>query len=152
MKVELQDLPYQRIGGGDNLFQSPFWGRFKSLFGWTPRGFHVRSEAGCGSLLVLTRPIAANRCFGYVPQGPDLDLPPSEHGGFLEELSRRLRSELPPECVFLRYDLPWRTPYAEDYGEDGKLLHDALENRYIIPNVEELPAADRRRFTSYIYW
>ena len=116
MKVELRNLPYQRIDGGDNLFQSPFWGRFKSLFGWTPRGFHVRSEAGCGSLLVLTRPIAANRCFGYVPQGPDLDLPPSEHGGFLEELSRRLRSELPPECVFLRYDLPWRTPYAEEDG------------------------------------
>ena len=114
MKLELRSLPHQRIDGGDNLFQSPFWGRFKSLCGWTPQGFHISSEAGCGSLLVLTRGIAANRCFGYVPQGPDFDLTPSEQGGFLEELSRCLRRELPSDCVFLRYDLPWRTPYAEE--------------------------------------
>jgi lipid II:glycine glycyltransferase (peptidoglycan interpeptide bridge formation enzyme) len=116
VKVKLRDVPYERIDGGDNLFQSPFWGRFKSLFGWTPQGFHFSSPVGSGSLLVLTRPIAAARRIAYVPLGPDLVLPPSEHGGFLEALSSSLQRQLPPGCVFLRYDLAWRTPYAEEDG------------------------------------
>ena len=48
--------------------------------------------------------------------------------------------------------MPWRGDRAEEYGEKGKVLLDALDNRYIIPDVELLPVADQRRFTSYIYW
>lgn len=48
--------------------------------------------------------------------------------------------------------MPWRGDRAEDFGEKGKVLLDAMDNRYVIPNVEELPAADRRRFTNFIYW
>jgi len=48
--------------------------------------------------------------------------------------------------------MPWRYDRAEDYGDRGKVLLDALDNRYIIPDVMALPAADRNRFTSYIYW
>jgi hypothetical protein len=50
------------------------------------------------------------------------------------------------------FTMPWRQDRAEDYGANGKVLLDALGNRYIVPNVSELPAADRRLFTSYIYW
>lgn len=48
--------------------------------------------------------------------------------------------------------MPWRYDRAEDYGETGKVLLDALDNRYVIPDVNALPAKDRHRFTSYIYW
>lgn len=48
--------------------------------------------------------------------------------------------------------MPWRYDRAEDYGENGKVLLDALDNRYVIPDVNALPAKDRHRFTSYIYW
>lgn len=48
--------------------------------------------------------------------------------------------------------MPWRGDRAQKYGERGKVLLDALDNRYIIPDVEELPATDRKRFTSFIYW
>ncbi|MCE9613573.1 MAG: DUF1854 domain-containing protein [Lentisphaerae bacterium] len=48
--------------------------------------------------------------------------------------------------------MPWRGDRAEEYGETGRVLLDALDNRYIIPDVEELPPADRQRFTSFIYW
>ena len=48
--------------------------------------------------------------------------------------------------------MPWRGDRADDYGDNGKVLFDALDNRYIIPDVDELPRADQRRFTSYIYW
>jgi hypothetical protein len=51
-----------------------------------------------------------------------------------------------------QFMLPWRVDRAEDYGTHGKVLLDALDNRYIIPDVSKLPAADYRRFTSYIYW
>lgn len=48
--------------------------------------------------------------------------------------------------------MPWRQDRAEDYSERGKLLLDVYDNRYIIPDVSVLPAPDRRRLTSYIYW
>jgi hypothetical protein len=48
--------------------------------------------------------------------------------------------------------MPWRGDRAEDYGESGKVLLDALDNRYIIPSIPDLPPADRRRFSNYIYW
>lgn len=46
----------------------------------------------------------------------------------------------------------WSTNSAEEYGEHGKVLIDVHENRYILPNVDELTASERREFTSYIYW
>jgi len=50
------------------------------------------------------------------------------------------------------FTMPWRADRAEDYGEDGKVLLDAHDNRYIIPDVHALPATDQVRFTSFIYW
>jgi lipid II:glycine glycyltransferase (peptidoglycan interpeptide bridge formation enzyme) len=117
MNVQLQGIPSDRIDGVDNLFQSRFWGLFKAGFGWTPWGFRYSTPYGSGSLLVLTRRIGAGRSMAYAPHGPGLPLPCSEHGPFLEVLARRLESELPNGCVFLRYDLPWQTPYAEEREE-----------------------------------
>ncbi len=48
--------------------------------------------------------------------------------------------------------VPWRHDRAEDFGVRGKVLLDSLDNRYVIPDVEALPVADRRIFLSYIYW
>lgn len=52
----------------------------------------------------------------------------------------------------LQFVMPWRGDRAEDFGTNGKILLDAFDNRYIIPDIAELPAADRNAFTSYIYW
>ena len=46
----------------------------------------------------------------------------------------------------------WLTNSAEEYGEQGKVLIDVHENRYILPNVNDLPPSERREFVSYIYW
>ena len=48
--------------------------------------------------------------------------------------------------------MPWRGDRAEEYGDNGRVLLDALDNRYIIPDLAKLPSADRARFTSFIYW
>lgn len=41
---------------------------------------------------------------------------------------------------------------AQDYKIGGKLLLDVDENRYLVPDVEALPEADRRLFRRHIYW
>jgi hypothetical protein len=48
--------------------------------------------------------------------------------------------------------MPWRHERAQDFGEDGKVLIDAFDNRYVIPNVSALTPAEQRRFRSFIYW
>jgi len=53
-----------------------------------------------------------------------------------------------PESIIV----PWRYDRAEDFGEKGKILLDALDNRFVIPDLEDLPPVDRRRFRAYIYW
>lgn len=50
------------------------------------------------------------------------------------------------------FTMPWRHDRTEEFGANGKVLLDSLDNRYIIPNVQELPAADRARFLGFIYW
>ena len=51
-----------------------------------------------------------------------------------------------------QFIMRWRHDRAEDYSSNGKLLLDVSDNRYIVPDVAELPPADRRRLTKYIYW
>lgn len=48
--------------------------------------------------------------------------------------------------------MPWRHDRAEDFGAGGKVLLDVNENRFIVPDVQALPAKDQRRFTNFIYW
>ena len=48
--------------------------------------------------------------------------------------------------------MPWRHDRAEEYDEHGKVLLDALDNRYIIPNVHALPEGDRKELIRFIYW
>jgi len=51
-----------------------------------------------------------------------------------------------------KFVMPWRGDRAEDYSDNGKLLLDAYDNRYVVPDLDELPPADRRRLTTFIYW
>jgi ATP-binding cassette, subfamily B, bacterial len=51
-----------------------------------------------------------------------------------------------------QFIMPWRGDRAEDYGANGKVLLDAFDNRYLIPDLSKLPPADRNAFTSFIYW
>ena len=51
-----------------------------------------------------------------------------------------------------QFIMPWKGDRAEDLGDDGKVLIDALDNRYIIPEVSQLTPTDQRKFTTYVYW
>jgi ATP-binding cassette, subfamily B, bacterial len=47
---------------------------------------------------------------------------------------------------------PWRSDRAEDYGMNGKVILDALNNRFLIPDMEQLTTKERRLVSTYIYW
>ena len=47
---------------------------------------------------------------------------------------------------------PWRQDRAEDWGASGKVLLDALNNRYLIPDIYALKPKELRLLRTYIYW
>jgi hypothetical protein len=51
-----------------------------------------------------------------------------------------------------QFVMPWRGDRAEDFGENGKVLLDAVDNRYIIADLKALPQTDLQRLRNYIYW
>jgi hypothetical protein len=46
----------------------------------------------------------------------------------------------------------WTSGQALDYSDNGKLLIDTRENRYVVEDIDLLPSEDRERFLQYIYW
>lgn len=51
-----------------------------------------------------------------------------------------------------KFTMRWTQGQALDYSENGKLLIDTRENRYVVEDIDRLPAEDRERFLQYIYW
>lgn len=107
--------------------QTPFWGKIKHQQGFEPItvGYSIAQKAIdphittqkilSEDLLILIKHLDAQHCFAYIPYGPKIE-PTFEHQGmFLEELSENLKLTLPKNCVFIRYDLKWLNPWAEDH-------------------------------------
>ena len=109
-----------RVEQDVNLFQSAFWARFKQEQGYETQVFEIEHQ-GCRSPLVLVhRPCAADSEFGYVPSGPGIAVPQDRQGPFLEFVSERIRRHLPDACRFLRYDVPWPSPYGNPEAPSGE--------------------------------
>ncbi|MBU6385947.1 MAG: ABC transporter ATP-binding protein/permease [Planctomycetes bacterium] len=51
-----------------------------------------------------------------------------------------------------QFTMRWTQGQALDYSENGKLLIDTCENRYVVEDIDALHAEDRERFLQYIYW
>ncbi|MFZ4080403.1 MAG: DUF1854 domain-containing protein [Pirellula sp.] len=51
-----------------------------------------------------------------------------------------------------KFTMRWTQSQALEYSESGKLLIDTCENRYVVEDIDALPAEDRERFLQYIYW
>ena len=118
------------LSSGPILQQTPFWGNLKEYQGFEVRAFNMFLSAKyfrknsqrdsesrsvvSSDLLVVLQPIGSGLVMAYVPYGPTLEIREERQGELLEELSEWLREYLPPECLFVRYDLPWASPWAED--------------------------------------
>lgn len=147
MQPDVKPKKTGQIEPGYFLQQTAFWGRLKKKQGLGAKAFKIitgpqdeasrrrhlhepRPDAGSDpenrsgprkDILLVIRPLGQNVSMAYVPFGPEF-LPDGERRGrWLEKLSERLRPYLPENCVFIRYDLPWQSPWAEDpnrYTED----------------------------------
>ncbi len=49
-----------------------------------------------------------------------------------------------------RFTMRWTQSQAIDFGENGKLIIDSEENRFLVRDVEALPERDRERFLQYV--
>lgn len=130
MQVLLKPKKTRHIGTGRHLQQTAYWGKLKKLQGRQTKAFDIMMKAdqwgradrhddmaAAGGdyrpdMLVVLRAIGPGTQMAYVPFGPEL-LPDDEcRGKWLENLSEQLRPHLPENCAFIRYDLPWESPWA----------------------------------------
>ncbi len=51
-----------------------------------------------------------------------------------------------------RFTMRWTQSQAIDFGDNGKMLIDSEENRFLVRDIEALPERDRERFLQYVYW
>mgnify|MGYP006299610841 FL=1 len=116
--MKLEGIDISRISTRRNLMQSARWARAKRRQGAEVRPFWLRSRFGEGSVLVVLQGYTETHRAAYLPWGPDLDVPADEQGAFLEELSEQLRRRLPDDLAFLRFDLPWRSPFDREAQEE----------------------------------
>lgn len=136
MIIEIEPKLIDDILPGPILQQTGYWGHVKSMHGWKAKAFDLQvsfehhSNLGkrkkfYDDLLLMTHSIGDGLQIAYIPYGPKI-LPDEElRGQFLEELSESLRPYLPPDCILIRYDLPWKSPWAQDansFDADGKWL------------------------------
>jgi hypothetical protein len=52
----------------------------------------------------------------------------------------------------VRFTMRHSHSQAQEYGENGKLLLDVDDNRYLIPDVDALPRRQHLLFRRYVYW
>ncbi len=129
MQVEIRPKPARRLFPTPYLQQTGYWSKLKEKQGRRTAAFDIMVDAAPragspdGDMGIVLRRIAPGTTMAYVPSGPEL-LPDTEmRGPWLEEISERLRPHLPEDCLFIRYDLPWRSPWADDpdrYTENAR--------------------------------
>jgi len=167
--IELRPAELDFCGGASSFLQTDFWGNFKARFGWKPFAFSVKwgtthsvaeispaeipaTDSSDPSstilpLLVLYRRLGPGIGFAYIPWGPEL--PPEYDGAACNaaaaELAAALRSVLPKNTAFIRFDFPWFTdeliprPFAKaaDVQPPNTVLVDlASEETTILANMK----------------
>lgn len=116
------------------LHQTSWWSDVKSKVGLRAKAISfkvnhakIHQEEKPGGLqeadmLVLLEPLSPNHTIAYVPYGPETEPDAHLQSEFLENLSESLRSILPNGCIAIRYDLLWKSFWADDrsfYDPEG---------------------------------
>ncbi|MFW6361304.1 MAG: lipid II:glycine glycyltransferase FemX [Spirochaetota bacterium] len=114
--LKLTQIPVNRMQNRGNLMQSRFWAMVKNEMGWQPYAFKIEWQQQHDTLLLfIQRPDrATSYCFAYIPWAPTFSVPEEIRGQFLEQVSQKLLPFLPAGCMFIRYDLPWESPYHSE--------------------------------------
>ncbi|MDD3992569.1 MAG: peptidoglycan bridge formation glycyltransferase FemA/FemB family protein [Desulfobacteraceae bacterium] len=119
MTLRLKQKNIDRLLPTDILFQTRYWARVKARLGWKPHAFDIVPCQSDQDLLILSRSIGPDTATAYVPQGPEFSPDPEDYGTYLESLSESIAAQMGREVAFIRYDLPWESPYAADVAHQG---------------------------------
>ncbi len=127
MAVQVDPKPIDAKNSSPLVQQTAYWGRVKQKQGCRAKAFDLKVEetapeqpaATAGDiarddLLIILRRINRTSVMAYVPYGPNLLPETTDRGQFLEELSETLRPFLPANCLMIRYDLAWKSPWSEE--------------------------------------
>ncbi len=112
--LHLKRISVENMQNRQNLMQSRFWAKVKDRMGWHPLAFQITWQDRRDTLLLFIQNPANQYSWAYVPWAPTFSVPEEYRGLFLEQLSQHLLGFLPEECIFIRYDLPWKSPYQEE--------------------------------------
>jgi lipid II:glycine glycyltransferase (peptidoglycan interpeptide bridge formation enzyme) len=107
--VKVAPIPLNRVHTRNNLMQSRLWGLAKRRAGTEPRAFKIDGD---NTILTILSHLNDRDTYASIPWGPESS-PSYQHGRYLEELAEALRPYMPRECVYLRFDLPWRSPWDD---------------------------------------
>lgn len=119
MRVEVKPKPTEALLPTGIVQQTAFWSRVKARLGWAPEAFDIlagRRGDAPADMLIVRRRVGGEASVAYAPFGPEYLPDEGERGVLLEGISEDLRPLLPKDCIFLRFDLPWESPYARDPG------------------------------------
>ena len=120
--------------------QTTFWANFKQRNGWHVQAFHLElSESDSlityADMLILTQRIAPDATMAYIPYIP-FEIPAKYHyGDVLEQITESIKLHLPKDCLFLRFDVSWESPWVyepERFDANGNWLGNPA------PHVREL--------------
>ena len=117
MAVSVKPKDVNELLPTEIVFQTEYWAQVKGRLGWSPCAYDIQGASSANDLLVLVRPLGDNIFGAFVPQGPEFAPDQEHYGSYLESLSESIAGKLGSGVAFIRYDLPWLSPYA-----------DALEN------------------------
>ena len=106
--------------------QTTFWSLVKKRLGWNVLAFDLEADGSpSGDVLILLHEVGGGATVAYSPFGPEKLPDDGRRGEYLAAVSSELRPHLGPSCLFVRWDLPWISPYAfeEDrYDDNGYWL------------------------------
>lgn len=135
MQIDLEPKKTKHIQPSPYLHQTAYWGRLKKRHGFEARAFDIllpHAAAGsdsapqpaepssspgrtaCSDMLIVLRSLGPQAQMAYVPFGPEFLPDEEQRGPWLEQISERLRPHLPDSCLFIRFDLPWISPWVEE--------------------------------------
>ncbi len=121
IKKEVEDLYKTPI-----VQQTSFWSLVKKKQGASPIAIDFKSRESDlfanvkydryinSDFLVIVRHLGNDMSVAYVPYGPELEPDEQYQGAFLEEISECIRPYLPKNCILVRYDLSWKSYWADD--------------------------------------
>ena len=111
----------------DIIFQTEYYAQFKARLGWQPCAYDIEDKVSKKDMLMLVKPLNDRICAAYIPQGPKFGPSRENYGPYLESLSESIVDQIDSDVAFIRYDLPWESPYAEIL--DKKPAHEFPDQR-----------------------